>query len=290
MSRATQFRLSESYVGNPLVEKYLRPENVPTKTCQGCGIGIVENFVINAMNELELVPQDAVWCMGVGCSSRQVFSTYRGDNVDAVHGRAIPVATAMKLIKPQYKYIVFTGDGDLAAIGNNHFIHAARRNVGLTVLMMNNMNYASTSGQHAPTTPVGMVTQTTPYGNEEPVYDVCGVAIAAGATFVARHTVLQPRAAINSVKKALQNDGFSLIEFIIPCPTYLGRYGLQSGNPLESLRWIKKNTNNPESPYNFRTGVLHTSTRPEFSTLKREVIQRAQEGLVKREETGIVIS
>ncbi|MBI2955222.1 MAG: 2-oxoacid:ferredoxin oxidoreductase subunit beta [Chloroflexi bacterium] len=272
--RITEMALSETYVGNPLVEKYLRTKNVPTKTCTGCGIGIIENFVLNAMLELDLTHEDVVFAMGVGCTSRQVFATFKGDNVDALHGRAIPVVTAMKLVKPHLKFVVFTGDGDLAAIGNNHFVHAARRNVDMTVIMMNNMNYASTSGQHAPTTPMGMVLQTTPYGNDEPMYDVCGVAVAAGGTFVARHTVLQSRPTINSIKKAIQNVGFSFIEILMPCPTYLGRYALKSSDAVACLLWIKELARTGE----YKTGVLHEATRAEFSDLKRQTIEKAQAG------------
>ncbi len=280
--------MSDKFLGNPLVDRYLRPENVPTKTCTGCGIGIVENLVLNAMHQLELEVNQVVWVMGVGCSSRQVFSTYRGDNVDALHGRAIPMATAMKLLKPKLKYIVFAGDGDLAAIGNNHLVHAARRNIDLTVIMMNNMIYGSTSGQSAPTTPEGYVTQTTPYGSEEPVYDVGGVVIAAGATFVARHTVIQARPALRSIKEAIQNNGFSFVEMVIPCPTYFGRYALGSGDPVDLLQWLIDRSKKKEADH-IKTGVLHRATRPEFSQRKRSLIEQAQAGVAAEERT-IVIS
>lgn len=280
--------MSNSYLGNPLVEEYLRPENVPTKTCSGCGIGVVENLVLNAMQELGLQSSEVVWVMGVGCSSRQVFSTYRGDNVDALHGRAIPVATAMKLMKPDLKYILLAGDGDLAAIGNNHLVHAARRNIDLTVIMMNNMIYGSTSGQNAPTTPEGYVTQTTPYGCEEPLYDVCGVVTAAGATFVARHTIIQARPAIRSIKEAIGNNGFSFVEMVIPCPIYFGRYALGSGDPVASLKWLIERSKR-KGEHRIETGVLHRATRPEFSQRKRALIEQAQAGTAA-EVPSVVIS
>jgi 2-oxoglutarate ferredoxin oxidoreductase subunit beta len=280
--------MSDEFLGHSLVDKYLRPENVPTKTCTGCGIGIVEKLVLNAMHQLELETDEVVWVMGVGCSSRQVFSTYRGDNVDALHGRGIPMATAMKLMKPDLKYLIFAGDGDLAAIGNNHLVHAARRNIDLTVIMMNNMIYGSTSGQSAPTTPEGYVTQTTPYGNEEPMYDVCGVLIAAGATLVARHTVIQARPAIRSIKEAIQNRGFSFVEMLFPCPTYFGRYALGSGNPVDTLQWLIDRSKKSEVD-RIETGVLHRARRPEFSDRKQALIEQAQAGVAAEERT-IVIS
>jgi len=223
---------------NPL-RKGIKNDNLPHFFCPGCGCGQVLNFFLTAIDELGMDLSKFVGIGGVGCTAR--IPVYL--NVDAlhgVHGRTLAWATGIKLTNPEIPVVIFAGDGDLASIGGNHLIHAARRNLDVTVILVNNLNFAMTGGQVAPTTPGHSVTMTTPYGSPEPPFDICEVAIAAGATHVSRQTTARPVVAINAIKRALQHKGFSLVEIISQCPTQFGRYALKSGSPLRSLKWIEE--------------------------------------------------
>ena len=138
---------------NKLAAKYLRPSQIPTKACHGCGIGMIENWLLQALDEMGLKQEDVVFGTGIGCVGRQTFATWGGDNFGATHGRALAVATGLKIAQPDKKYLIVVGDGDAAAIGTSHLIHAARRNLGVTVICEDNMGYESTGGQFSPTTP-----------------------------------------------------------------------------------------------------------------------------------------
>ena len=151
-------------------------------------------------------------------------------------------ATGIKLMKPQCKVVVFAGDGDLLSIGGNHFIHACRRNLDVTVILVNNLNFAMTGGQVAPTTPLKAVTMTTPYGSSEPSFDACKLAIAAGATYVARWTTAKHVQAVSAIKDALAHRGLSLVEIVSQCPTHYGRYALNTGDPQKLMAWINERT------------------------------------------------
>jgi 2-oxoglutarate ferredoxin oxidoreductase subunit beta len=210
--------------------------------CPGCGIGQVVHATLLAVDELGLTPKDTVWVQGVGCSSRITYSTWAGDNVDAHHGRMFAVATGLKMSRPDMNFICFTGDGDCGAIGGNHFIHACRRNLDVTAILFNNGIYGMTGGQVAPTSPLGAVTSTTPYGNLEDPFDMCKMAVAAGASYVARWRSTDFRQIANSVKKGVQTKGLALIEVMLQCPTNFGRYVLKTSNPQEVLKWIKEQT------------------------------------------------
>jgi 2-oxoglutarate/2-oxoacid ferredoxin oxidoreductase subunit beta len=153
---------------NKLAAKYLRPSQIPTKACHGCGIGMIENWLLQAIDELGLKQEDVIFGTGIGCVGRQTFATWGGDNFGATHGRALAVATGLKLAQPDKKYLIVVGDGDAASIGTSHLIHAARRNLGVTVICEDNMGYESTGGQFSPTTPAGYVTNSSPYGMVEP--------------------------------------------------------------------------------------------------------------------------
>jgi len=178
----------------------------------------------------------------VGCSSRITYSTWVGDNVDAHHGRMFAVATGLKMSRPDMNFICFTGDGDCGAIGGNHFIHACRRNLDVTAILFNNGIYGMTGGQVAPTSPLGAVTTTTPYGNIEDPFDMCKMAVAAGASYVARWRSTDFRQIANSVKKGVQTKGLAFIEVLLQCPTNFGRYVLKTSNPQEVVKWIKQQT------------------------------------------------
>ncbi|HSR10559.1 MAG TPA: thiamine pyrophosphate-dependent enzyme, partial [Thermodesulfobacteriota bacterium] len=193
-----------------------------------------------------LTPNDTVWVQGVGCSSRITYSTWRGDNVDAHHGRIFAVATGLKMARPDMNFLLFTGDGDCGAIGGNHFIHACRRNLDVTAILFNNGIYGMTGGQVAPTSPLGAVTTTTPYGNIEDPFDMCEMAVAAGASYVARWKSTDFKQLTASVKKGIQTKGLAFIEVLLQCPTNFGRYVLKTSSGLEVMKWIKENSVHPK--------------------------------------------
>jgi len=227
---------------HPLVSKYLRLERMPHLACPGCGIGQVIHSTLIACDDLGLTPENTVWVQGVGCSSRITYTLWKGDSIDAHHGRIFAVATGMKMSRPDLNFICFTGDGDCMAIGGNHFLHACRRNLDVTALMFNNAIYGMTGGQVAPTSPVGARTTTTPYGNIEDPLDTVNVAIAAGASYVARWRATDFKQLTKSIKKGIKTKGFSYIEILVQCPTQFGRYVLNTGDPTKIIEWYKENT------------------------------------------------
>ena len=219
--------------------KYIRDGKLPHFFCAGCGCGQVLNYFLQAVDDLKIDLDNIATIGGVGCTAR-IPVYLKTDMLHGIHGRTLAWATGIKLHKPEMPVVVFTGDGDAVSIGGNHFIHAARRNLDVTVILVNNLNFAMTGGQVAPTTPTQLVTMTTPYGNAEPVFDVCKLVVAAGATYVARTTTNKPMQAVNQIKSALQHKGFSLVEIISQCPTHFGRYALKSGSPKKLLDWIEE--------------------------------------------------
>lgn len=220
--------------------KYMRKDRLPHIFCSGCGIGTVINCFTNALDKLNIKPEDYIALSGIGCSSRIPGYLYC-DSLHTTHGRPIAYATGVKLALPDKKVVVFTGDGDLAAIGGNHFIHGCRRNIDITVVCVNNHIYGMTGGQVSPTTPSGKRATTAPYGNVENSMDLCKLAMAAGATYVARWTTTHPIQLSNSIKKGLTKKGFSFIEVIAQCPTYYGRFNI-SRSAVEILKYIKEHS------------------------------------------------
>ena len=221
-------------------DKYLREEMWPTIFCQGCGIGNIIGYTLRAVEGVGLDIDKTVFCSGIGCSSRMP-GYIDADGLHTTHGRAIAFATGVKLSAPDLSVVVFTGDGDLAGIGGNHFIHAARRNVDLTVICVNNYNYGMTGGQVSPTTPSGATTTTTPYGNLEQPFDLCRLAIGAGAPFVARWTVGYPYETIQTVEAALRKKGFAFVELLAPCPTGYGKEN-DLKEATANWDWYRENT------------------------------------------------
>ncbi|MHA1915596.1 MAG: thiamine pyrophosphate-dependent enzyme [Promethearchaeota archaeon] len=205
--------------------------------CPGCLIGTVIISITNALKERGLDFKDYAIVSGIGCTGRS-SGCFKGPAFHTTHGRAIPFATGIKLANPRLKVIVLSGDGDLFAIGGNHFIHAARRNVEITVLCINNNIYGMTGGQVAPTTQVGDITQTTPYGNVEPPFNLVSLAAAAGATYVARWPGYDTIRLQKSIIKSINNNGFSFIEVLAPC---FIQYGSKNklGDAIEILEWLK---------------------------------------------------
>lgn len=222
------------------MEKYLRTERLPHIWCSGCGLGTALSSFLYAVDDLKLDPDKVAVVSGIGCTGR-IAGYVRMDTYHTTHGRAIPFATGVKLAKPELKVVVYSGDGDLFAIGGNHFIHAARRNMDLTVLCVNNFNYGMTGGQVGPTTPVGARTTTTPFGNFEHTFNLVHLAASAGATYVARWTVLDGRRLKEGIKEALTHKGFTFVEIVAPCPTNYGRRN-RIGEGLDELRFYRENT------------------------------------------------
>lgn len=200
---------------------YLRTSEFPSIWCPGCGHGIITQAAIRAIEQLGWDKDEVYAVSGIGCSART--PAYMDFNsVQTTHGRAITFATGMKMFRPEKKVILFLGDGDCASIGGNHLLHAARRNIDLTVIVMNNYIYGMTGGQCSPTTPQDSRTSTTTYGNIDRELNICNVALAAGATFVARSTSYHAAQLPGLIKQGIANKGFSLIEVISPCPTGFG--------------------------------------------------------------------
>lgn len=206
-----------------MVTSHLRRAVMPHVLCPGCAHGIALRGLFEAVDRLGLDPDQVALVAGIGCSSRLVgyadFCT-----LHSTHGRAPAFATGLKLARPELTVVVVTGDGDGLAIGGNHLIHAARRNVDLTCLLFNNSVYGMTGGQVAPTTPTGGRASTAPTGNQEPAFDACRLLEAAGATFVARTTLYEPPVVAEIVAEAITHRGFSFVELISDCPVYYGRY------------------------------------------------------------------
>jgi 2-oxoglutarate ferredoxin oxidoreductase subunit beta len=224
-----------------LLSNIIRTERLPHEFCPGCAIGQIYHYAAKAVEELGINMDKVVFLSGIGCNSRGV-GYVRFDSATTLHGRALAFATGIKLANPDLTVIVVTGDGDGAGIGGNHLIHAARRNIDLTVILYNNMVYASTGGQLAPTTPYGTYTSTTPYGNLEEPFDLCSLVTAAGAVYVARWTTAHPYRAISSIKKGILKKGFAFIEIVGQCPTYFGRYILKTTDPAKCLKWLLENS------------------------------------------------
>ncbi|MFX1509244.1 MAG: thiamine pyrophosphate-dependent enzyme [Promethearchaeota archaeon] len=206
-------------------ENYLR--NLPSAFCAGCGNGTILNSFVRAVDELIMTKQirhkDLLGVSGIGCSAWIPSPHFKGDTLHTTHGRAIAFATGAKVMNPQLKIVVFTGDGDGAAIGGNHLIHAARRNIPMTVILVNNLNYGMTGGQSAPTTPLHVQTSTYPQHPEAP-FDLTQLVLGAGASYVARWTTFYVNELIATIKEALIHPGFSFIEVISQCPTYAARF------------------------------------------------------------------
>ena len=210
---------------NSLYKDYIKTDLLPTLFCPGCANGIVQTAFIHAIDALKI--RDDVACVsGIGCSS-WIPPYYKLDVMHTIHGRALAFAQGLKLSRPDKKIVVFTGDGDNLAIGGNHFIHAAHRNIDLTVIMVNNYIYGMTGGQKSPTTPTDALTKTSPQGALDEPIDGCELAKAAGATYVARCTVSHPFEIEKAIKEGIMHNGFAFIEVMGPCPIQAGK-GLYS--------------------------------------------------------------
>lgn len=226
-------------IEHPL-SRYLRRAMMPHIWCPGCGNGIILNCFVHAVDELQMDLDKLVVVSGIGCIGRAA-GYINTNSFHTTHGRPIAFATGVKLANPNLEVVVISGDGDLFAIGGNHFIHAARRNIGVKVICANNFNYGMTGGQQGPTTPLEALTTTTPYGNIEHPFNLVHLAAASGATYVARWTTLHVRRLTQSIKRLLQKDGFGFLEVVSPCPEIYGRHNkMRTG--LEMMEWFKRSS------------------------------------------------
>jgi len=221
------------------LEKYLRPEVKSTPFCPGCGHGILMNLILRAIDALELRMDEMLFVSGIGCAAWIPSPNFNADTLHTLHGRAVAFATGAKMFNPKLKTMVISGDGDLASIGGNHLIHAARRNIDLTVICANNMIYGMTGGQVASTSPVGAITSTTTEGNIYRPFDLCKLVLGAGAPYVARYSVTQPVSLIEAIKKSLTIEGFTFVEVLSTCPTQFGRRN-RYDSPTDMLTMLKE--------------------------------------------------
>ncbi len=266
--------------------QYLRPKKkFPNVWCAGCGIGTVMGSLVRAIDKLGLSKDEVVLVSGIGCTSRlPVYLDFNA--LHTTHGRALGFATGVKFAKPELKVIVISGDGDALAIGGNHFIHACRRNIDITCILINNYIYGMTGGQGSPTTPAKAYSTTTPYGNVEKHFEACDLAKAAGATFVARTTVYHTPQMEKTIISAIQHHGFSMLEVISNCHTYFGRLNRQ-GDPVAMLKLFKENSvmlgaakkmTKEELEGKYVIGVLHQEEKSEFCDEYQKIIDAQQRG------------
>ncbi len=217
--------------------EFYRKERWPHQFCPGCGLGTIMNTLYKAFNDSNLSLDNTVFISGIGCTGR-VPGYINADSLHTTHGRALAFATGVKLANPSLNVVVISGDGDLFSIGGNHMIHAARRNLDLLVIAVNNGNFGLTGGQVAPTTPHLMRSTTTPEGNPDFPFALAEIVAAAGANYVARWSTAQPYQIVNSIKTAFKVKGFSFIEILSQCPVNFGRRN-NMADPVKNFRWIK---------------------------------------------------
>jgi 2-oxoglutarate ferredoxin oxidoreductase subunit beta len=275
---------------NELAEKYLRPEKYPGTACRGCGLRLAHRKVLEAVDGLGLGLADVVWGTGIGCSGRQTFATWKGDTFAGTHGRVYAMATGLRLaLAPEKRLILTVGDGDAFTIGLLHLLNCARRNVDMTVVVFDNLGYQSTGGQYSITTPAGSRTDSSPYGTWEPNWtqgglDVMRILKEAGATYLARHTVLEDQAPVESLKKAIAHRGFSLVQLIYPCVTHFGAQSLGTRDIPKIYDWFRSRTTQSTDPADaadhFTTGVFvdAAGSRPEYAASMREFVASVQQG------------
>ncbi|KAA0003144.1 MAG: 2-oxoacid:ferredoxin oxidoreductase subunit beta [Thermoplasmata archaeon] len=232
--------MKEHFTEIHLIDPFLRADRIPHIWCPGCGLGNVTTAFINAVEEANLNLKDVIVVSGIGCTGR-IAGYLNMDSFHTTHGRAIPFATGLKLANPNLHVAVISGDGDIFAIGGNHFIHAARRNLDMLVLCVNNYIYGMTGGQVAPTTPLKGISTTSPYGNIEYPFNLPYLAAGSGATYVARWTSVDVRRLTSAIVEAFNRKGFSFIEVLAPCPTAYGRLN-KMGDTVDVAKFFVDNT------------------------------------------------
>ncbi len=253
---------------NRLMERYMRLDTLPTLFCPGCGNGIIQYAAISAIDRLG-IRKDIACVSGIGCSS-WIPCYFNMDVMHTIHGRALAFAQGLKLSRPEKEVLVFTGDGDCLAIGGNHMFHACKRNIDMTVVMVNNHIYGMTGGQKSPSTPLGANTKTSPWGSIDEPMEGAETAICMGATYVARWTVAQPVQLAKSIESGIKHKGMSFIEVITPCPTQSGSEVYGDKDPSFIINYLRKNSyvykeGMPEEKGKIKCGVLlHNNDKPEY--------------------------
>lgn len=261
---------------------YLRERFFPHLWCPGCGHGIVLNGLLRAVEQLGLSKNDIVMVSGIGCSAR-ISGYVDFHTLHTIHGRALAFATGVKISRPELKLIVPMGDGDALAIGGNHFIHAARRNIDITAIVMNNRIYGMTGGQFSPLSGYGINASTAPYANIDPAFDVVELARAAGATFVARTTAYHAKQITDFIKQAIAHRGFAVVEILTQCPTHFGRKN-KEGSAVDMLKHYRDMTTpigskaKQENPDLIERGLFVQKEMPEYCDQYDLVIERATRG------------
>jgi len=267
-----------------IYEEYFR-SNLPHIWCAGCGNGIVMSAFARAMDHMGLDKNMCVGVSGIGCSSR-ITGYLDMNTLHTAHGRALSYATGVKFARPEMNVFVFSGDGDCAAIGGNHFIHACRRDMDMTLIVFNNHIYGMTGGQFSPLTPFGKKSTTSPYGTVDPAFDVCNLAIGAGASFVARGDIYHAKQLTDLIVEAHAHKGFSVLEAMATCPISYGRHN-RMPNPVDMINYIKDNTVSKaradkmapeELAGKMVVGVLHKHEPLEYNTEYAKMVARLQGG------------
>jgi len=269
-----------------VILQYLRPsKKMPSVWCAGCGDGIIMSAIIRAIDKLGYSKDEVVMVSGIGCSSRMpIYLDFNA--LHTTHGRALAFATGVKFARPELKVIVITGDGDALAIGGNHFIHACRRNIDITAILINNSIYGMTGGQGSPTTPSNAFSTTTPYGNVEKHFEPCELAKAAGASYVGRSTVYHATQMEKMIIEGLEHRGFSLIEVVSNCQTYFGRLNRQ-GDAVAMIKSFKeravmlgkaKKMTEQELEGKIVIGTIHRADKTEFCDEYQRVVDSLKGG------------
>ena len=263
------------------LKDYIRKRFFPHIWCPGCGHGIILNALVRAVDAMGLDKKNIVMVSGIGCSAR-ISGYVDFHSLHTLHGRALAFATGVKLSKPELNVIVPMGDGDALAIGGNHFIHAARRNIEMTAIVMNNRIYGMTGGQFSPLSGYGTMGTTVPYGNIDQDFDVVDMAASAGATFVARTTTYHVHELANLIEKAFRHKGFSVLEVLTQCPTYFGRRN-RIGDAVDMMETYKKNTvrigskKKQENPDLLERGIFVEKELPEYCREYDNIISKARQ-------------
>ncbi len=264
------------------VKDYIRKRFFPHIWCPGCGHGTVMNAMIRAIENLGLEKNIIAVVSGIGCSAR-INGYLDFHTLHTLHGRALAFATGVKLSRPELTVVVPMGDGDACAIGGNHFIHAARRNIDITAIIMNNSIYGMTGGQYSPLTGYDDFATTAPFGNIDPSFDVVKLATGAGASFVARTTTYHVTSTIKILEKAITHKGFSVVEILSQCPTQFGRRN-KIPSVVDMLNSYKTDTTpigskeKEKNPDLMERGIFIQEDRPEYCTEYDKVIERASKG------------
>ncbi len=264
------------------IKDYIRGRFFPHMWCPGCGHGIVLNSLLRAVEKLGMSKNEIVMVSGIGCSAR-ISGYVDFHSMHTLHGRALAFATGIKMSRPGLNVIVPMGDGDAMAIGGNHFIHAARRNIDITAIVMNNRIYGMTGGQYSPLSGVGVMATTTPYGNIDHEFDIVEMARAAGASFVARTTTYHAKQATDLIRQAIIHEGFSVVEILSQCPVQFGRRN-KGGSAAEMMETYKTNTTpigskaKKENSDLIERGIFVQKDIPEYCNEYDKIIEQAMKG------------